>query len=130
MRIMDRTFEQIEADYEKAEETYLKKFKEPNDGRSWDEFLRYTKKEIDDLDRLSREKRMMMSYELDDIPDFADVMPIKQFIECVDNGLFIDYDGSGNYVLNGKETNVPIYPSDVEHGAIRWEFDSVAWYNK
>jgi len=127
---MNRTLEQIEADYEKAKEAYDKKFREPNDGRSWDDFLRYAKKEIDDLDRLSREKRMMMPYELDDIPDFADVMPLKEFIECVDNGLFIDYDGSGNYVLNGKETNITIYPSDVVHGAIRWEFDSVAWYNK
>ena len=127
---MIRTFEQIEVDLDNAVRAYDKKFNEPNDGRSWDDFLRYAKKEIDDLNRLSREKRMMMPYELDDIPDFADVMPIKQFIECVKEGLFIDYDGSGNYVLNGKETNITIYPSDVEHGAIRWEFDSVAWYNR
>lgn len=127
---MNRTFEQIEADYKKAEEAYLKKFKEPNDGRSWDEFLRYAKKEIDDLDRLSREQRMMMSYELNEIHNYADVMPLKKFIECVNDGGFMDYDGYGNYVLDGKETNITIYPSDVEHGAIRWEFDSVAWYNK
>ena len=127
---MNRTLEQIEADLEKANEAYYKKFNEPNDRKSWDDFLRYAKKEIEDMDRLSREKRMMMPYELDDIPDFADVMPLKEFIACVEGGGFIDYDGSGNYVLNGKETNITIYPSDVEHGAIRWEFDSVAWYNR
>ena len=127
---MDRTFEQIEADLEKANEAYDRKFNEPNDGRSWDDFLRYAKKEVEDLYRLSREKRMMMPYELDNIPDFADVMPLKEFIKCVESGGFIDYDGYGHYVLDGKETNIIIQPSDVKHGAIRWEFDSVAWYNR
>jgi hypothetical protein len=73
---------------------------------------------------------MMMPYELDNIPDFADVMPLKEFIKCVESGGFIDYDGYGHYVLDGKETNIIIQPSDVKHGAIRWEFDSVAWYNR
>ena len=126
---MNRTLEQIDADYEKACEAYDKKFHEPSDG-NWEAFLKYARKEIDDVDRLSREKRMIMPYELRDIPNYADVMPLKKFIECVEDGGFIDYDGSGRYVLNDKETDIAIYPSDVEHGAIRWEFDSVAWYNK
>lgn len=126
----NRTIEQIEADIEKAQEAYDKKFHEPNDERSWDDFLKYSKKEIEDLDRLSREKRMMMPYELEEIPDYADVMTIKLFIECVKDGLFIDYDGFGHYVMGDKETNITIYPSDIEHGAIRTEFDKVAWYNR
>jgi hypothetical protein len=94
------------------------------------DFLKWAEPEIKALAELSREKRMMMPYELSDIPDYVDVMPLKDFIDCVEGGGFIDYDGSGNYVLNGKETNIAVYPSDVKHGAIRWEFDSVAWYNR
>ena len=126
---MVRTLEQIEKDIKKAEEAYDKKFYDPKE-RSWDEFKKWATPEIRDLGRLSREKRMMMPYELSDIPGFADVMSLKDFIDCVKSGGFIDYDGSGNYVINGKETNITIHPSDVAYGAIRWEFDSVAWYNK
>ena len=126
---MNRTLEQIEADIEKTNESYDKKF---HDGthHKWEEFEAYARPEMTRLGELSRERRMAMPYELDEIPDYADVMPLKQFIECVKDGWFIDYDGFGYYILNGKETNITIIPSDIEYGAIRWEFDSVAWYNR
>lgn len=80
--------------------------------------------------KLNREKRMLMTPEFNDIPDYADVMSLKDFIENVECGGFIDYDGSGNYVRDGKESNITINPSDIRYGAIRDDFDSVAWYNK
>lgn len=125
-----RTLEDIKKDIQKAEEAYDIKWHSDNTNRPWSDFIKWAEPEIKKLDELSREKRMMMPYELSDIPDFADVMPLQDFIDCVNDGGFIDYDGSGNYVLNGKETNITIHPSDVKFGTIRWEFDSVAWYNK
>lgn len=124
-----RTLEDIEAEIEAYRELYDQKFNN-HDGLSWEEFLKWAEPELKQLARLSREKRMMMPYKLDDIPDYADVMTLQEFIENVNDGGFIDYDGFGHYVLNGKETDITIYPSDIEHGAIRREFDSVAWYNR
>jgi hypothetical protein len=126
---MNRTLEQIQEDIKKAQEAYDVKFHDMTP-RSWEEFMEWAKPEILALDELSREKRMMMPYELSDIPDYADIMSLEDFIGCVNDGEFIDYDGYGHYVLNGKETNVVIYPSDIKHQAIRREFDSVAWYNR
>jgi len=127
---MARTLEQIEADIERVEEAYDVKFHADNTNRSWEEFMKWAEPEIRALGELSRERRMMMPYKLTEIPDFADVMPLDEFIKCVDSGGFIDYDGSGNYCIDGMETDIKIHPSDVKHGAIRWEFDSVAWYNR
>lgn len=125
-----RTLEEIEKDIERAQEDYDKKWYADNTNMSWVEFKKWAEPEIRALDELSRERRMTMSYKLNDIPSYADVMKLIDFIECVKEGVFIDYDGDGRYCIDGKETDIEIYPSDVNHGAIRWEFDSVAWYNK
>lgn len=127
---MKRTLEQIEKELEAARKAYDKKFFADNTDRLWNAFIKWADPEIKLIGKLSREKRMMMPYTLDEIPEYADVMSLEDFIECVKSGGFIDYDGEGNYVLDGKETNISIFPSDVKHDAIRWEFDSVAWYNK
>ena len=65
-----------------------------------------------------------------EIPDYGDVMPLKEFIECCKSGGFIDYDGSGSYVKDGKESNISIYPSDVKFNSIRTDFDTIIWYNR
>jgi hypothetical protein len=127
--VTTRTLEQIEADLERTRDAYDKKFNDPTH-RTLEEFEKWAKPEILALDRLSREKRMMMPYKLSEIPDFADIMTLKDFVNACKSGCFSDYDGSGNYILDGKETNITIYPSDIKYGTIRWEFDSVAWYNK
>lgn len=82
------------------------------------------------LGALSREKRMIMPVELSELSDFGHVMSLKDFIECVKEGGFIDYDGFGRYVKDGHETNIDIYLSDVKHKAIRTEFDTIIWFNR
>lgn len=124
-----RALEEIMNEIEEVRDSYDVKFNH-HDGLSWEAFLKWAEPEIKRLRELSRERRMMMPYKLDTIPDYADVMTLDDFILCVEEGGFIDYDGFGLYVLNGKETNIEVYPSDVKHGAIRKEFDSVAWYNR
>ena len=97
---------------------------------SWEEHCRYMDKEWSALAKLDREKRMIMPYELSELPDFGDVMPLESFIDCVKSGGFIDYDGHGYYVKDGKETNIMIIPSDFKHKSIRTEFDTIVWYNR
>jgi hypothetical protein len=127
---MKPTFEEIEAELEKYQELYDKKFNEDNTDRSWQEFLEYAGPEIEKLGELSRAKRMIMPYKLSELSDFGDVMSLKHFIDCVKSGGFIDYDGFGRYVEDGKETNITILPSDVKHNAVRKGFDTIVWFNR
>jgi len=57
-------------------------------------------------------------------------MTVEDFVECVVSGGFIDYDGSGTYVKDGRLTNITINPSDVRHDAIRKEFTEIVWFNR
>ncbi len=80
---------------------------------------------------LDRELRMILPCKLmDDITVDDDVMSIKEFIHAVKSGLFIDFDGYGRYVKNGKKTNIQILPSDIKYKAIRKEFDTIVWFSK
>lgn len=40
--------------------------------------------------------------QFDHIPNFGDVMTYEKFIKLVENFSIIDYDGSGELILNGK----------------------------
>jgi hypothetical protein len=82
------------------------------------------------ISKLDSEIRMIMPYELSEMPDYGDVMSLASFIGNVKSGGFINSDGFARYVKDGKETNIELYPSDVKHGTIRSEFDTVVWYNK
>jgi len=129
MEVQERIL-QIEAEIES-----LEKIKEEKD-KVWDyskpiqEYWEYIKPESELAAKLNREKRMIMPYVLSDLPDYGQVMTLRQFIGSVESGGFIDYDGSGNYIINGKMTNIDIYPSDVKHKSIRKEFKKIIWFNR
>ena len=98
--------------------------------KDWDEYQEYLKEEQDELNFLSREKRMIMPYTLQEIPNYGDIMTLEYFIKNVKIGGFIDYDGSGNYLEFNKMTNIDIYPSDVEFDKVRRQFDRIIWFNR
>jgi len=79
---------------------------------------------------LSREKRLIMTPTFRELPTYGDVMSLKQFISCVKSGGFIDYDGHGCYVKDGKATDINIYPSDHHYKSIRKDFDTIIWFNR
>ena len=80
---------------------------------------------------LDRELRMIMPYELiGEIDKDDDVMTIKEFISAVKSGLFVDTDGYGRYVKDGKKTNIKILSSDVKYRAIRRDFDTIVWFSQ
>lgn len=122
--------EKIERDIEIAEEKYNEIFSNSQVYPTLDKYLEAIEPYREVLAALSRKKRLIMPYELDDMPDYGDVMSLNDFIETVRDGGFIDYDGSGNYVKDGKMSNIDIYPSDVEYGAIRKDFDTIIWFNR
>jgi hypothetical protein len=82
---------------------------------------------------LEREYKLMMDetdIEYSPIPDYGDKMTFEHFVECCEDGGFIDYDGFGYYATNDKETNIQVYPSDIMSGKYRKDFSYVIWYNR
>ena len=124
-------------DIKKLEEEQIKLYDVLDElDKTWDfskdysEYAKMRKPYTDKLSKIDREIRFNMSYELNELPNFGDVMSLEEFIECVKDGGFIDYDGYGSYVKDGKETNITILPSDVKYNNIRKEFNTIIWYNR
>jgi len=66
-------------------------------------------------------------------PDHCNVYTIKDWLECVDCGGFIDYDGFGNLAYEDKMSNIEVKPSHVKKGRferVRKDFTHVVWYNR
>ncbi len=64
-----------------------------------------------------------------DLPTYGDLMTVEDFMECVSCGLFIDYDGSGHPVKNGRMSKLNIYPSQCP-GVIPEDATHIMWFNK
>jgi len=50
-------------------------------------------------------------------PDLA-LMTMKDWIDAVNDGSFIDYDGHGRLATDTEKSNLIVYPSDVENNRI------------
>ena len=126
-------FKKLEKQIEEAERKYDEKENKwdwTNPDQTFNQFRNFMQPESKKLSDLRRRLRFIMPYELSDLPDYGEVMSLTEFIEYCKDGWFIDYDGYGRYVKNGKETNIEIYPSDVKNNCIRHEFDTIIWYNR
>lgn len=97
---------------------------------TWEDYVKYAEEESKIFMKLSREYRLIQSFELTDISDYAHHMTLKEFINAANDGWFIDYDGSGNYATKDKESDITIIPSDIIAGVYREDFTHVVWYNK
>lgn len=122
--------EEIDLELEELDKIIELKESVWDNSKPWEEYDEYLRPENRKISELGRERRMIMPYELDELPTYGDVMSLEDFIEYAKNGMFIDYDGSGDYVKNGKRTNISIYPSDVMAGMIRKDFDTIIWFNR
>tara|TARA_R110000772_G_scaffold17946_3_gene50094 strand:+ start:206416 stop:206811 length:396 start_codon:yes stop_codon:yes gene_type:complete len=100
-----------------------------DNSKSWFDYENH----MDDLweknAELGRQFRVIQPYEMNEAPS-GDVMTLKEFIENVECGGFIDYDGSGYYTKDNLESNITIYPSDITNGMYRNDFTHVSWYNR
>ena len=127
---MDR-IEQIKKRIEQLDSDIKKKSDAWDYDKTYDAWMRHVQKEMNEIAKLDRERRLIMPYELTPIPTkHCHVMTLKDFVKTVKYGGFIDSDGSGNYARDGQESDVSIYPSDVEFRSLRTDFDMVVWYNK
>jgi len=97
---------------------------------SYDAFMQHMEETNKRVSEASRKYRMIKTPIFSELPDFGDVMSLDHFIANVKCGGFINYDGSGNYVKDGMESDITIHPTDVKHGTIRKDFDTIVWYNR
>jgi hypothetical protein len=97
---------------------------------TYEEYMRKRSPHYNKIGKLDREQRLLKTPEFSELPKFGNVMSLKDFIENVAFGMFIDSDGSGNYVKDGKMSNISVRPSDVKHKSLRPDFDTMIWFNK
>ena len=99
---------------------------------SYDEFLEKLKPELTILHQFERIKRFIQPVmRWNELSEYGNIYEIKEFKTMCEDGGFIDYDGHGYYVKNGKESDIMVKPSYITLGFIRdKEFDSIIWYNK
>lgn len=64
------------------------------------------------------------------IPDYGDHMTLGSFLDCVQSGCFIDYDGFGEYATATQVSDKRVHPSDVAYGDIDRNYTHVVWYNR
>lgn len=123
----EKLLEKLEA----CEDEYQNVFDElPND-LNWYEYQQILRPYRLKLSEASRNYRLIQTPKfLNDIPEYGDVMKLEYFIDCVKCGGFINSDGFGRYVKDGKESNIEIHPSDVSNNAIRTDFTEIVWFNK
>ena len=70
--------------------------------------------------------------DLDEVSSYGDLIPIDKFLESVDNGCFIDYDGYGYWSTTTHQLNDKVYPSRVKSGQTvppQWA-THVSWMNR
>ena len=125
-----KTEEKLLAEYEKALNESDELFQNAPNGMDYDEFETYMEEINMKNNQISREYRFIKTPVFRKLSDFGDVMELKEFIINVKCGCFIDYDGFGYYVKVNQESDIEIYPSDVDSGYIRSDFDTIIWFNR
>lgn len=61
--------------------------------------------------------------------EFADVFTLNEFIEMLDEGYIIDYDGIGYFHDGETETNISVWDNTLTWDDVK-NFPYVCWYNK
>lgn len=118
---------------EEAQEIHDKAFNSLPPGLDFDGLEKAMAVTGDKLAEISRQYRLVKPYKLSKSTikkDDGDVMSIKEFISCCKSGGFIDYDGYGKYVKDGRETDITILASDVKHNSVRKDFKEIIWFNR
>lgn len=123
--------EQIDLEIENVTKKYNIIFSSPEKYNTFEAYHNALAPHEKKIMSLDRKKRMLIPCILESkILDDSNVMSLKDFIDDVNCGNFIDYDGYGYYVSEDMITNIKICPSDVNANSIRKEFDKIIWYNR
>lgn len=81
----------------------------------------------DELEREVGQETIMAEY-TEDLSSFGDLMTLKEFKRVVRQGCFVDDDGFGHPVKDGKMAKVCVHPSQV--ASIPKDATHIMWFNK
>ena len=127
---IEKEIEEIEKFLSEHDDEFRGEYNQENPMQSYEAYESKIRPYTSKINKLDRERRLIMPAVFDEISDYGDVMTLVEFVDCVKSGGFIDYDGHGRYVKDDKESNILIYPSDVKHNSIRTDFDTIIWFNR
>lgn len=96
----------------------------------WNNYLINTKSLREEVSSIQYQIDILEPSIFEDIPEYGDHMTMEDFKGYCESGMFIDYDGSGNYATADKMTQKTISPSDFEEGLIIRNFTHVVWFNR
>ena len=71
-----------------------------------------------------------MNITLKPLPEYGNLMTLREFIKSVEAGYFIDYDGHGYYATKKGMSDFIVRPSDIAAGFISKDFTHVMWFNR
>ena len=60
---------------------------------------------------------------------FGDVFTLEKFMEYLDNGYFISYDGNGYFHDGEKETDISVWDPTLTWDDVK-NYPYVTWYNR
>lgn len=63
-----------------------------------------------------------------DLTSYGDLMTVQEWLECCESGGFIDYDGHGAPVKDGKRSDMRVWPS-LKH-LLPKDATHIEWYNR
>lgn len=135
MRLMKKkmnfkTIDELERDLELAEEETQNAFNKLPPGLTLEEFYDAMREYDHKCASIEREIRMIKEPVFSELPTFGTVMSLEEFIDDCNSGGFIDYDGYGRYVRDGKQSDIYIHPSDIRYKRVRKDFDTIIWFNR
>jgi hypothetical protein len=96
----------------------------------WNEYLKTVEPHTKAYFKALNEYRMIVTPEMESIPDYGDHMTMEDFVDCCKSGGFIDCDGSGVYATATEMSDIGIQPSEIMSGNYRKDFTHVVWFNK
>lgn len=132
MDYSNKTYKElVKEEDELAEEFDLMLDNCAKEGLSYFEFCRRAKDVKEKLYFISKYRRLKQNPTIEYGKEWlGDTFTLENFIELVNDGLFIDSDGYGYYATEDAKSDVYIYPSDIKEGLYRSDFTHIIWFNK
>jgi len=122
--------EELEKELEVAHAEYDEVYENLPEGLGYKEFQERLKPVSEKVSEINRKLRLIREPKFENLPDYGEVMTLKDFVKNVKSGGFIDYDGYGKYVKGDKMSDITINPSDVKNKSLRKDFESIIWFNR
>lgn len=98
----------------------------------YDEFVRQSEKILEPIEELKYQLLLIKPANLTPLDNIGDLFTMEDFINNVNSGGFIDYDGFGHYATKTHQSDQIIKPSHISSGRYlkNPQFTHVMWYNR